>query len=49
MTLDTQVNYSMNKVGRIACSAANKQGLRDISLGFYYGAWLGVRENHGVF
>ena len=36
----TQVIYSMNKVGRIAQSAPNKQILRDrvASLGFYYGA-----------
>jgi hypothetical protein len=36
MPSDTQVIYSMNRVGRFA--PPNKQILRDISLGFYYGA-----------
>ena len=41
MTNESLVIYSMNKVGRII-QAANKQILRDISLGFYYGAKIGV-------
>ena len=36
MPSDTQVIYSMVRVGRI--HPPNKQVLRDISLGFYYGA-----------
>ena len=38
----------MNKVGRIAQSAPNKQILRDISLGFYYGAKIGVLGLNGA-
>ena len=41
MPSDTLVIYSMNKVGRIV--PPNKQILRDISLGFYYGATFGRR------
>ena len=44
----TQVIYSMNKVGCIAQSAPNKQILRDISLGFYYGAKIGVLGLNGA-
>ncbi len=40
MPSDTQVIYSMVRVGRIY--PPNKQVLRDISLGFYYGAKIGV-------
>src|SRR5215204_3454365 len=43
----TQVIYSMNKVGRII-QATNKQILRDISLGFYYGAKIGVLGLNGA-
>ena len=47
MTTDTkQVIYSMNKVGRIV--PPNKQVLRDISLGFYYGAKIGVLGLNGA-
>src|SRR5678815_334797 len=46
MPSDTQVIYSMNKVGRII-QASNKQILRDISLGFYYGAKIGVLGLNG--
>ncbi|MGC1377875.1 MAG: energy-dependent translational throttle protein EttA [Anaerolineales bacterium] len=46
MTSDTQVIYSMNKVGRI--HPPNKQVLRDISLGFYYGAKIGVLGLNGA-
>jgi sulfate-transporting ATPase len=46
MTSDTQVIYSMNKVGRIV--PPNKQILRDISLGFYYGAKIGVLGLNGA-
>jgi len=42
----TQVIYSMNKVGRIV--PPNKQILRDISLGFYYGAKIGVLGLNGA-
>jgi len=46
---DTLVIYSMNKVGRIARSASsNKLILRDISLGFYYGAKIGVLGLNGA-
>jgi hypothetical protein len=39
MANESLVIYSMNKVGRLAQSASsNKMILRDISLGFYYGA-----------
>ena len=37
---DQQVIYSMVRVGRIY--PPGKQVLRDISLGFYYGAKIGV-------
>src|SRR5215216_3370272 len=47
MPSDTQVIYSMNKVGRIILST-NKQILRDISLGFYYGAKIGVLGLNGA-
>ena len=47
MTTDTkQVIYSMMRVGRI--HPPNKQVLRDISLGFYYGAKIGVLGLNGV-
>ncbi|MCZ2288047.1 MAG: ATP-binding cassette domain-containing protein, partial [Anaerolineales bacterium] len=44
----TQVIYSMNRVGKIAQSAPNKQILRDISLGFYLGAKIGVLGLNGA-
>ena len=44
----TQVIYSLNRVGRFAQSAQNKQILRDISLGFYYGAKIGVLGLNGA-
>src|SRR5215217_4224274 len=47
MPSDTQVIYSMNKVGKIIPSS-NKQILRDISLGFYYGAKIGVLGLNGA-
>jgi ATPase subunit of ABC transporter with duplicated ATPase domains len=46
MPSDTQVIYSMIKVGRI--HPPNKQVLRDISLGFYYGAKIGVLGLNGA-
>ncbi len=42
---DKQVIYSMIKVGRI--HPPNKQVLRDITLGFYYGAKIGVLGLNG--
>src|SRR5512147_2720798 len=45
MTNESLVIYSMNKVGRIV--PPNKQILRDISLGFYYGAKIGVLGLNG--
>jgi ATP-binding cassette ChvD family protein len=42
----TQVIYSMNKVGRIV--PPNKQILRDITLGFYLGAKIGVLGLNGA-
>ncbi len=45
MINDTKVIYSMVKVGRIY--PPNKQVLRDISLGFYYGAKIGVLGLNG--
>jgi ATP-binding cassette ChvD family protein len=42
----TQVIYSMNRVGRFA--PPNKQILRNISLGFYYGAKIGVLGLNGA-
>jgi energy-dependent translational throttle protein EttA len=43
---DKQVIYSMTRVGRIY--PPNKQVLRDISLGFYYGAKIGVLGLNGA-
>ncbi len=45
MASDTQVIYSMMRVGKIY--PPNKQVLRDISLGFYYGAKIGVLGLNG--
>ncbi|MFZ3071188.1 MAG: energy-dependent translational throttle protein EttA [Anaerolineaceae bacterium] len=45
MPSDTQVIYSMVRVGKIY--PPNKQVLRDISLGFYYGAKIGVLGLNG--
>ncbi len=45
MPSDTQVIYSMMRVGRI--HPPSKQVLRDISLGFYYGAKIGVLGLNG--
>ena len=47
MSSDTQVIYTMMKVGRIH-QPNNKQVLRDISLGFYYGAKIGVLGLNGA-
>jgi len=46
MPSDTLVIYSMNHVGKIV--PPNKQILRDISLGFYYGAKIGVLGLNGA-
>ena len=46
MPSDSLVIYSMNKVGRIV--PPNKPILRDISLGFYYGAKIGVLGLNGA-
>jgi sulfate-transporting ATPase len=46
MTNETLVIYSMNRVGKIV--PPNKQILRDISLGFYYGAKIGVLGLNGA-
>jgi ATP-binding cassette ChvD family protein len=46
MPSDTQVIYSMVRVGRI--HPPNHQVLRDISLGFYYGAKIGVLGLNGA-
>jgi energy-dependent translational throttle protein EttA len=46
MPSDTQVIYSMMRVGRI--HPPNKQVLREISLGFYYGAKIGVLGLNGA-
>jgi len=46
MSSDTLVIYSMNKVGKVV--PPNKQILRDISLGFYYGAKIGVLGLNGA-
>lgn len=46
MSSDTLVIYSMNRVGKIV-QPNNKQVLRDISLGFYYGAKIGVLGLNG--
>ena len=43
---DQQVIYSMVRVGRIF--PPNRQVLRDISLGFYYGAKIGVLGLNGA-
>jgi len=49
MTTDTkQVITSMMRVGRIHAEHPNKQVLRDISLGFYYGAKIGVLGLNGA-
>lgn len=45
MPSDTQVIYSMVRVGKI--HPPNKQVLKDISLGFYYGAKIGVLGLNG--
>ncbi|MGB4594828.1 MAG: energy-dependent translational throttle protein EttA [Anaerolineaceae bacterium] len=45
MPSDTQVIYSMSRVGKLY--PPNKQVLRDISLGFYYGAKIGVLGLNG--
>ena len=47
MPSDTLVIYSMNKVGRLV-PISNKLILRDISLGFYYGAKIGVLGLNGA-
>src|SRR4026209_2339250 len=47
MANESLVIYSMNKVGRII-QASNKMILRDISLGFYYGAKIGVLGLNGA-
>ena len=46
MPSDTLVIYSMNRVGRNV--PPDKQILRDISLGFYYGAKIGVLGLNGA-
>src|SRR6266496_6133627 len=46
MPSETQVIYSMNKVGRIV--PPNKQVIRDISLSFFYGAKIGVLGLNGA-
>ena len=46
MTETQQVIYSMVRVGRVY--PPNKQVLRDISLGFYYGAKIGVLGLNGA-
>jgi sulfate-transporting ATPase len=46
MPSDTRVIYSMMRVGRI--HPPNRQVLRDISLGFYYGAKIGVLGLNGA-
>ena len=46
MANESLVIYSMNKVGRFV--PPNKQILRDISLGFYYGAKIGVLGLNGA-
>lgn len=45
MASDTQVIYSMMRVGKVY--PPNKQVLRDISIGFYYGAKIGVLGLNG--
>ncbi len=46
MPSDTQVIYSMYRVGKVV--PPNKQVLREISLGFYYGAKIGVLGLNGA-
>ncbi len=46
MSNESLVIYSMNKVGKIV--PPNKQILRDISLGFYHGAKIGVLGLNGA-
>ena len=46
MTETQQVIYSMVRVGRV--HPPNKQVLRDISLGFFYGAKIGVLGLNGA-
>jgi energy-dependent translational throttle protein EttA len=46
MSKESLVIYSMNRVGKIV--PPNKQILRDISLGFYYGAKIGVLGLNGA-
>ena len=46
MASDTQVIFSMMRVGKI--HPPNKQVLKDISLGFYYGAKIGVLGLNGA-
>ena len=45
MASDTQVIFSMVRVGKIY--PPNKKVLKDISLGFYYGAKIGVLGLNG--
>ena len=47
MANESLVIYSMSKVGRLIPSS-NKMILRDISLGFYYGAKIGVLGLNGA-
>ena len=47
MANESLVIYSMNKVGRLI-PISNKMILRDISLGFYYGAKIGVLGLNGA-
>ncbi|MBL8080307.1 MAG: energy-dependent translational throttle protein EttA [Anaerolineales bacterium] len=46
MANESLVIYSMNKVGKVV--PPNKQILRDISIGFYYGAKIGVLGLNGA-
>src|SRR5574341_1307324 len=46
MANESLVIYSMNRVGKIV--PPNKQILRDIPLGFYYGAKIGVLGLNGA-
>ncbi|MBE0712163.1 MAG: ATP-binding cassette domain-containing protein, partial [Candidatus Aminicenantes bacterium] len=45
MPSDTQVIFSMSRVGRV--HPPNRQVLKDISLGFYFGAKIGVLGLNG--
>src|SRR5574342_916853 len=47
MSNESLVIYSMNKVGRLI-PVSNKEILHDISLGFYYGATIGVVGLNGA-